>query len=724
MNGTTRFLETVSEKDKGQTRNVCNAVGYESVALIPFKSEGRIIGLIHVADKRENMVPLAIVGRLEQAVMQLGTAFQRAYAQLKLRESEERFRSIIDNARSVIWVKDLQGRFLLVNTFFLSLLGKSREEVIGRTNSELLPRSLADERNRNDRRVMDSGVPIEVEESAILADGHHTFLSIKFPLCDGSGKINAISAISTDITRLKRAETSLMEEEKKYRNLSQEYRVLLDSVPDGIVHLSPDLRIRWANAKAQEIFSIKDSSVLHEKTCHSAFWAREKTCADCPVLKSIASGKNEIGELALADDHRKFEIRAVPIHNDSGGVNGVIEIIRDITAHRKLEEQFRQAQKMESIGTLAGGIAHDFNNILSAILGYGELITDDMAPDDPHRENLNTIIEAGQQASRLTKDLLLFSRKQVSDKGPVDLNAVILKIEKFIRRIIGEDIQCETRLAHKPIMIFADGHQLEQVLMNFVTKARDAMPMGGQFIIATEYLEIDQAFVEAHGFGKPGPYALLTVSDTGKGMDKLTAEKIFEPFFTTKAMGKGTGLGLAVVYGIIKEHQGYVNVYSEPDRGTVFKIYLPVIPEYRQDSQANVERERPLGGRETILLAEDEAAVRRLISTLLKRYGYTIIEAINGEDAISKFKEHGDGVHLLLFDLVMPRMNGKTAMDAIREINPDIKGIFISGYAPENIQQKDLLDVKTEVLFKPVSPKDLLHAIRRTLDASKEGQSV
>jgi PAS domain S-box-containing protein len=720
MNGTTRFLATVSEQERGKTRNVCNTRGFESVALIPFKNEGKVIGLIHVADAREDMVPLSLVLVLEQTVMQLGIALQRAQSRLQLRESEERFRAIIDNARSVISVKDLQGGFLLVNTFFLSLLGKSREEVIGRTDFDLLPRNIAEEQSRNDRRVIESGIPIELEEAFLMADGYHTFLSIKFPLVDRQGKAYALCAVSTDVTRLKRAEFSLMEERKKYQDLSMEYRVLLDNVPDGIVYLSPDCTVRWANARAQEILQVKGDSGLDQKKCFSLFWNRETPCPDCPAARCIISGKNENGEYSSLEDGRKFEIRSVPIIKDAGEVEGVIEILRDITAHRKLEEQFRQAQKMESIGTLAGGIAHDFNNILSAILGYGELTIDDMAPDDPHRDNLNTIIEAGMQASRLTKDLLLFSRKQVSDKHPVDLNAIIVNIEKFIRRIIGEDIQCETHLARNPMMIFADGHQIEQVLMNFVTNSRDAMPGGGQFTLATEFVELDRDFVDTHGFGSPGPYALLTVSDTGKGMDKQTVEKIFEPFFTTKSMGKGTGLGLAVVYGIIREHQGHINVYSEPGKGTVIRVYLPVIKESGRVSPASAERDTPQGGTETILLAEDETTVRRLFTTLLKRYGYTVIEAVNGEDAIAKFRQNRAAIDLLLFDLVMPKLNGKKAMDAIRQEKSGIKGIFISGYAPENIQQKDLLDSRTEMILKPVSPKDLLQTIRRTLDAPAE----
>ena len=276
-------------------------------------------------------------------------------------------------------------------------------------------------------------------------------------------------------------------------------------------------------------------------------------------------------------DGRLLELRAVPNNDESGKVESVIEVIRDITEHKKLEDQLRQAQKMESIGTLAGGIAHDFNNILTAIIGFGQLALMQMGPDDPQREKIEHMLEGGDRAAQLTNDLLIFSRKQVSEKRPVDLNDIIGKVEKFLVRVIGEDIKCSMALHNEPIVVYADPHQLEQVLMNLATNARDAMPKGGDLMISAEQISLGDNFVAIHGYGKPGKYALLTISDTGEGMDEETRKKIFDPFFTTKEVGKGTGLGLAVVYGIIKEHEGFINVYSEPGIGTTFKIYLPLI---------------------------------------------------------------------------------------------------------------------------------------------------
>ncbi len=513
----------------------------------------------------------------------------------------------------------------------------------------------------------------------------------------------------------RQAEAELKQQKEQYRLLSQEYRTLLDNIPDGIIQLAPDLTILWTNAAAQRILGLPNGSFAADKCCHEVFWNLGKRCEACPVVRSLHSHVNELGCISPDGKGTELEIRAVPIINESGSLTSVIEIIREVSAHRRLEEQFRQAQKMESIGTFAGGIAHDFNNILSAILGYGEIALEDMAEDHPAAKSVRTILEAGLRASHLTKDLLMFSRKQVSKKDPVDLNELIARIEKFIRRIIGEDIQFEIHLAKQPLPLLVDSHQIDQVLMNFATNARDAMPDGGLFVFATKPIEIDQEFIDSHGFGRPGAYVRLRVSDTGKGMDKESMAKIFDPFFTTKEMGKGTGLGMAVVYGIIMEHQGHITVASEPGRGTNFDVYFPLLDRPQAKTGERLIEVRPTSGNETILLAEDDWNVRELFARTLERAGYHVLTAINGEEAVEIFKTCGIPIDLLVFDLIMPKMNGKLAMEAIQQIQPDIKGVFVSGYAPENIRQKDLLDLKKEILFKPALPKELLRTVQTIL---------
>jgi signal transduction histidine kinase len=398
------------------------------------------------------------------------------------------------------------------------------------------------------------------------------------------------------------------------------------------------------------------------------------------------------------------------------------ELEMQLEESRIKDSALRQAQKMESIGTLAGGVAHDFNNILSAITGYGHLTLMKMAKDDPLRLYVQNMLEAAERAAHLTKDLLLFGRKQITDRKPVDLNEIIRKVEKLLVRVIGEDIECKTLLHNAPLMVFADVHQIEQILMNFATNARDAMPGGGTFTITTESVRLEDEFIASHGYGRSGAYALVTVSDTGQGMDEETRQRVFEPFFTTKDVGKGTGLGLAVVYGIIKQHEGYINVYSEPGKGTTFSIYLPEIASGTSTGEETQE-EGPLPrGTETILLAEDAKPVRDLVKNVLEEFGYRVIAAVDGEDAVNKFLKNRDTIQLLLFDLVMPKKTGKEAYDEIKKIRPDIKVIFSSGYAPDIIRQRARVDERMTVAFKPLSHRDLLKKVRRSLNGSGSGR--
>jgi CheY-like chemotaxis protein/two-component sensor histidine kinase len=371
---------------------------------------------------------------------------------------------------------------------------------------------------------------------------------------------------------------------------------------------------------------------------------------------------------------------------------------------------------MESIGTLAGGIAHDFNNILSAVIGYGQFTLMKMPADDHLRGYIESMLEAADRAAHLTKQMLLFSRKQGTDKKQVDLNLVVAKVENFLKKIIGEDIAYNTVLYEEPLPILADAHQLEQVLMNLATNARDSMPQGGTLTVTTENITLDREFVSAHGCLEPGSFALITVSDNGEGMDEATKLRIFEPFFTTKEVGKGTGLGLAVTYSIIQQHDGYITVYSEPGRGATFRIYLPLALAETGDEPRTLLEEVPVGGTETILLAEDDEAVRILTKKLLTEFGYTVIEAVDGKDAVTRFTENSAAIDLILSDLIMPKMNGKEAVDEIRKIRPEIKVIFSSGYAPETIQDKVSLTDGVNVISKPVSPRELLRKVRSVLD--------
>ena len=389
-------------------------------------------------------------------------------------------------------------------------------------------------------------------------------------------------------------------------------------------------------------------------------------------------------------------------------------MILDVTEPKKLEEQLRQAQKMEAVGLLAGGVSHDFNNILSAIIGYGQFLEMKIRPDDPMMFTVEQILAAARRGAEVTHRLLAFSRKQIFELLPVDLNEVIRNVEKLLARIMGEDIELRTVLRGNP-RVFADRNQLEQVLMNLAANARDAMPEGGLFTITSEPVVLDDEFVDRHGYGIPGDYVLVYVADTGSGMDHRTRDRVFEPFFTTKEIGKGTGLGLAMVYGIVKQHNGFIDVHSEEGRGTIFRIYLPLTEtgdgreERPSDLRSLTER-----GNETVLVAEDDAALRRLSTIVLSEFGYTVITAEDGEDVVQKYAENKESIGLVIMDVIMPKKNGGQAYEDIKKMDHGARVLFVS--AADGALKKQFLPEGVDFIMKPVSPRELLTKVREILD--------
>jgi len=402
--------------------------------------------------------------------------------------------------------------------------------------------------------------------------------------------------------------------------------------------------------------------------------------------------------------------------NPDGSPGGVVEVMIDISERKKLEEQLFHAQKMEAVGQLAGGIAHDFNNILSAIIGYGSILQMRVKQGDPLRHNIDQILASADRAANLTQGLLSFSRKQIINPKPLKLNDLVEKTRDFLTRLIGEDVELKTVLSSLDPTVLADAGQLEQVLMNLATNARDVMPDGGTLFLETDTVELDDAFVKEHPYGKNGKYVLLSMTDSGSGMDEQTRARIFEPFFTTKEQGKGTGLGLAIVYGIIKQHRGYIHVYSEQGMGTTFKIYLPLIQDEVEAKKDALRAQEIDGGTETILVAEDDATVRKLMVTVLRSFGYTVIEAADGSDAVARFSEHAGSIDLVLTDTIMPRKNGREAYGEMQKIRPDVPALFTSGYSKEVLRKKSVIDDDPDFILKPVTPRELLRRVREVLD--------
>ena len=404
--------------------------------------------------------------------------------------------------------------------------------------------------------------------------------------------------------------------------------------------------------------------------------------------------------------------------DDHGYITHYISMFSDISDRKLMEDQLRQSQKMEAIGQLAGGVAHDFNNILMVITGYCDMLKMNLEADSPQQIDIDQISKAANRAAALTSGLLAFSRKQIMNPQKNDLNQIISDAGKFLRRIIGEDIRFITTFKEKPLPVFVDAGQIAQMMMNLATNARDAMEKGGMLTIETSLQELDEQFILAYGYGSPGRYAQITVSDTGTGMDEQTRLKIFEPFFTTKTAGKGTGLGMAIVYGIIKQHNGYINVYSEPENGTIFKIYLPIVSIGNTSEAALGTHQPPMMGSETILVAEDDPAVLEIEATILKKFGYEVIPAEDGSDAVRKYAENQSKIQLVLMDMIMPNKNGKQAFDEIRRLQPDAKVIFVSGYSADIVRSRGEIDEDIELIMKPINATELLNKIRASLDRS------
>jgi two-component system cell cycle sensor histidine kinase/response regulator CckA len=539
--------------------------------------------------------------------------------------------------------------------------------------------------------------------------------------------------LTQEIEERKKAENSLREQER-------ELSTIFENAPFMMLLLDEEKRVRRVNALACSFTGSTIGEMVGRRSgealrCIRALDIREgcgfdPDCHDCAILNTVAStfgtGKshNQVEAslpLSIQDKEQTLSFLLATTIVMVADQAMVLLTLQDINEYKKLEAQLQHAQKMESIGTFAGGIAHDFNNILTVVIGYAQLTIMHMSEDNTQRQNLEQIVVAANRAAHLTRDLLLFSRKQASVKKNIDLNEVIRSVEKFLLRVIGEDVTCKTVLPDKAMPVFADAHHIEQVLMNLATNARDAMAKGGEFTIAVEQAKLDHAFIAAHGFGNPGMYAVLAVSDTGSGMDEEIRKQIFDPFFTTKEVGKGTGLGLSVIFGIVKDHDGYVNVCSEPGKGATFRIYLPLIESMANKEEIKPDEVRPTRGTETILLAEDDENVRNLTLSLLGSFGYEVVVAVDGEDAVHKFRENRGRIRLLLFDVVMPKKNGRDAYEEIRLIEPNMKVIFASGYAPDAVPLKGVEKGNVLLISKPYIPANLLAIVRTALDRDSRG---
>lgn len=549
----------------------------------------------------------------------------------------------------------------------------------------------------------------EIVDIECFDGSRKTIVNSAVPLVNDKGEIFAAVIVNEEITDLIRAEKSLMESEKKFRTLFEDSK-------DTIFVSDKARRFLDINRAGVELFGYSKKELLSMDPV-------ELYC-DPEDRKQLRRKLGRVGyvnnfevEMKRKDGEKiVVQLSVSAIKDETGQVSGYQGIIRDVTERKRLERQLLQAQKMESIGVLAGGVAHDFNNLLTAISGYGQILQESVsAEDELMRESVGQVLKAADRAADLTRSLLAFSRKQIINPKPVSLDAIIGNTGKLIQRIIGEDIEFVTTFSEEKLVVMADPGQIEQVLMNLAANARDAMPHGGRLFISTSRAVVGEGKEEIYDLRSPGPYALISVADSGTGIDKKSIERMFDPFFTTKEVGKGTGLGLSIVHGIIKQHDGSVLVSSEPGKGTTFNIYLP-LAEAGIDGEMTEKSAPPAEGMETLLVAEDEAVVKDYLKRILERAGYKVISAGDGDEAVDLFSKHREEISLVISDVVMPKKNGKEISDEIRKIKPGMKVVFMSGYTADLMHSKGILENDVEFITKPFQKGELLRKVRETLE--------
>ena len=667
------------------------------------------------ADGRKQFVQSLKIPVLDLAGQIIGTQgilldiTELKQAEMALLDSEQRYRQLFDLASdAVILVDSETHRYMDVNQATQRLYGYSREEFLQMTPEDV---SAEPDKTHDHIAAGDAHVPFRWHRKK---NGERFAVEITANQIIHRGRRTALVTL--------RDVTARLQAEEEIKRTAQEWQNTFDATKDAIWILDLNNRILRTNKTAEKFFK-RPCSEMTGKPCWEIAHGTTEPIPNCPYVRSRKSGQRETME--LQQNGRWFEDTVDPIFDAAGQYAGAVHIVSDITEQRKLEAQFRQAQKMEAIGTLASGVAHDFNNILGVIIGYGDLLTSDLDPDSPLRKYAEEIRSAADRAAGLTKQLLIFSRKQKVEPVVLDLNDTMKDLEKMLRRLIGENIEMVVVPGKAIGRIKADAGYIGQVLMNLVVNARDAMPIGGKLTLETANVSFDQDSAGRHPELKPGDYVMLTVNDTGTGMTPEVKARLFEALFTTKPAGKGTGLGLVTCQTIVQQSGGHIEVDSEVGKGATFKIYFPRVDKPLEVAAGPVQTGPLPRGTETLLIVEDEPSVRHLAVGVLKAQGYKVLRANNGQDALHVAREHKNGspIRLVVSDVIMPRMGGKVMADWLKTTYPGIKILFTSGYTDDALAKQGVLEPGVAFLSKPYTPATLARKVRTMLD-NETGTSI
>ena len=684
--------------------------------IAPIRTGQQVIGVLFIQSRRSHSYSDQDLETLQTLANQCGGALQRVRAEENLRHSQRRFRDLFENSPDAIFVEDLTGKVLDANASACALHGLSRGELVGKNvMTDLVPPARR-ETVRAEFHRLASGQISWIESESLRADGRAVPVEIRAVRVEFEGQPALLFHVR-DITERRAAETALRSSETLFRSVwenSVDGMRLTDE--SGNILAVNDAFSRLVGQSREQLEG-NPFTVIYSP---SSDW--EQLLRDHREHFRIGSHPGKLVSDCLLHDGRAVVFEITDSYVETGGKPRLLlSLFRDITTQKQLEEQLRQSQKMEAIGQLAGGIAHDFNNILTIILGHATLLT--LAALDPKSlVSAQQIKQASERAAGLTRQLLAFGRKQVFNPRPLDLNQLVGKMSDMLPRLLGEDINLQLHLASEPALIEADASMMEQIVLNLSVNSRDAMLRGGRLAIRIDVCEVDAEHARRQVEARPGRFVCLSHTDSGCGIPPENLAHIFEPFFTTKELGKGTGLGLATVFGIVKQHHGWVEVDSQLGQGTTFRIYFPVTTAPAVDPEQFDSQFRARGGDETILVVEDERDLREIITRTLNRHGYRVFQTVDGQNALEVWAQYKDDIALLFTDVIMPGgINGRELADQCLAEKPELKVIFSSGYGAEVLGKNCKLDPDLNYLQKPYLPQTLARVVRSCLDGKKSG---